>query len=120
MVYKYDDELNYKPGEEIMIGEDQEVPAGFMEVLPPIGSYLAKYNNHTREWTESATQEYIDSLKTIPVLSDTDLLKQQNVILTKQLTQLSKDSTEAQMREAQMAKQLAQLMTERKKGGEAQ
>ncbi|MBU8575980.1 hypothetical protein [Bacillus pumilus] len=119
-IYAYDENFKYIRGADSEIPDDAEVPEGFTDVQPQDGLYSAKYNPASKTWSESATQEYIDSLQTEQPPYDIDLLKQQNAVLTKQLSQLSKDAAAAKLREAQMAKQLAQLMTEIQelKGGE--
>ncbi|NOL32124.1 hypothetical protein [Bacillus altitudinis] len=114
-IFYYDEEYLYVC--EDVISDDDEIPKNATDVQP--GFYLSKYDPQKKEWYESATQEYIDSLKPKPLPpSDIELLKQQNAVLTKQLTEISKEATAAKLREAQMAKQLAQLMTEKLKGGE--
>lgn len=119
-IYAYDENFKYIPGGDKEIPDDDEIPQGFTDVQPQEGLYIAKYNPTSKTWSESATQEYIDSLQTEQPPYDIDLLKQQNAVLTKQLTELSKEAAAAKLREAQMAKQLAQLMTEIQelKGGE--
>ncbi|WP_242730333.1 hypothetical protein [Bacillus altitudinis] len=119
-IYAYDEDFKYIPGGGKEIPDDAEIPDGFTDVQPQEGLYIAKYNPSSKTWSESATQEYIDSLQTEQPPYDIELLKQQNAVLTKQLTELSKEAAAAKLREAQMAKQLAQLMTEIQelKGGE--
>ncbi|MFP5182703.1 hypothetical protein PQS33_16840 [Bacillus altitudinis] len=119
-IYAYDEDFKYIPGGDKEIPDDAEIPDGFTDVQPQEGLYIAKYNPSSKTWSESATQEYIDSLQTEQPPYDIELLKQQNAVLTKQLTELSKEAAAAKLREAQMAKQLAQLMTEiqESKGGE--
>ncbi|WP_458419804.1 hypothetical protein [Bacillus pumilus] len=119
-IYAYDENFKYIPSGDKEIPDDAEIPAGFTDVQPQEGLYKAEYNPASKTWSESATQEYIDSLQTEQPPYDIDLLKQQNAVLTKQLSQLSKEAAAAKLREAQMAKQLVQLMTEIQelKGGE--
>ncbi|PIK28341.1 hypothetical protein [Bacillus pumilus] len=119
-IYAYDENFKYIPDGDSEIPDDAEIPEGFTDQQPQEGLYKAKYNPKSKTWSESATQEYIDSLQTEQPPYDIDLLKQQNAVLTKQLSQLSKEAAAAKLREAQMAKQLAQLMTEIQelKGGE--
>ncbi|MBI1628902.1 hypothetical protein [Bacillus safensis] len=111
-IYAYDENFKYIRGGDKEIPDDVEIPEGFTDVQPQDGLYKAEYNPASKTWSESATQEYIDSLQTEQPPYDIDLLKQQNAVLTKQLSQLLKDAAAAKLREAQMAKQLAQLMTE--------
>ncbi|MCY7493267.1 hypothetical protein [Bacillus safensis] len=119
-IYAYDENFKYIRGGDKEIPDDVEIPEGFTDVQPQDGLYIAEYNPASKTWSESATQEYIDSLQTEQPPYDIDLLKQQNAVLTKLLTELSKEAAAAKLREAQMAKQLAQLMTEiqKMKGGE--
>ncbi|WP_144491124.1 hypothetical protein [Bacillus sp. WP8] len=119
-IYAYDEDFKYIRGGDKEIPDDAEIPEGFTDIQPQDGLYLAEYDPASKTWSESATQEYIDGLQTEQPPYDIDLLKQQNAVLTKQLSQLSKDAAAAKLREAQMAKQLAQLMTEIQelKGGE--
>ncbi|QTV13685.1 MULTISPECIES: hypothetical protein [Bacillus] len=119
-IYAYDENFKYIPGGDKEIPDDAEIPEGFTDVQPQEGLYIAEYNPTSKTWSESATQEYIDSLQIEQPPDDIDLLKQQNAVLTKQLTELTKEAAAAKLREAQMAKQLAQLMTEIQelKGGE--
>ncbi|MBU8727717.1 hypothetical protein [Bacillus pumilus] len=119
-IYAYDENFKYIPGGDKEIPDEADIPEGFTDVQPQDGLYIAEYNPVSKTWSESATQEYIDSLQTEQPPYDIDLLKQQNAVLTKQLSQLSKEAAAAKLREAQMAKQLAQLMTEiqEMKGGE--
>ncbi|AMM98418.1 hypothetical protein ABEQ78_17565 [Bacillus altitudinis] len=119
-IYAYDENFKYIPGGDKEIPDDAEIPEGFTDVQPQEGLYIAEYNPTSKTWSESATQEYIDSLQIEQPPDDIDLLKQQNAVLTKQLTELTKEAAAAKLCEAQMAKQLAQLMTEiqEMKGGE--
>ncbi|NWF40753.1 hypothetical protein [Bacillus sp. 8A6] len=119
-IYAYDEDFKYIRGGDKEIPDDAEIPDGFTDVQPQEGLYIAEYNPTSKTWSESATQEYIDGLQIEQPPYDIDLLKQQNAVLTKQLTELSKEAAAAKLREAQMAKQLAQLMTEiqKMKGGE--
>lgn len=120
-IYAYDEDFKYIRGGDKEIPDDAEIPAGFTDVQPQEGLYIAEYNPKSKTWSESATQEYIDSLQVEQPPDDIDLLKQQNAVLTKQVAQLSKDAAEAKIREAKMAKQFAQLMMELEslKGGDS-
>ncbi|MCM3036539.1 hypothetical protein M3579_11270 [Bacillus pumilus] len=111
-IYAYNEKFKYIPGGDKEIPDEAEIPEGFTDVQPQDGLYSAEYNPTSKTWSESASQEYIDSLQIEQPPYDIDLLKQQNAVLTKQLSQLSKEAAAAKLREAQMAKQLAQLMTE--------
>ncbi|MCY7694565.1 hypothetical protein MH109_09375 [Bacillus altitudinis] len=120
-IYAYDEKFKYIQGGDLEIPDDAEIPEGFTDVQPQEGLYIAKYNPPSKTWSESASQEYIDSLQTEQPPYDIELLKQQNAVLTKQVAQLSKDAAEAKIREAKMAKQFAQLMMELEslKGGDS-
>ncbi|MEH7735492.1 hypothetical protein [Bacillus pumilus] len=111
-IYAYDENFKYIRGGDKEIPDEAEIPEGFTDIQPQDGLYLAEYDPPSKTWSESATQEYIDGLQIEQPPYDIDLLKQQNAVLTKQLSQLSKEAAAAKLREAQMAKQLAQLMTE--------
>lgn len=111
-IYAFDENFKYIRGGDKEIPDDATIPEGFTDVQPQDGLYSAEYDPTSKTWSESATQEYIDSLQIEQPPYDIDLLKQQNAVLTKQLTELSKEAAAAKLREAQMAKQLAQLMTE--------
>ncbi|KUR60958.1 hypothetical protein [Bacillus sp. AM 13(2015)] len=93
-IYKYNDQLIYVPGEEKLINEHEKIPEGFTDVPPPVESYIAKFNPKEKKWEETATQEYIDSLKTKPLPNDLEILKEQNAFLTKQMTQILHDIKE--------------------------
>ncbi|MER3127521.1 hypothetical protein ABQG68_19565, partial [Bacillus pumilus] len=53
--------------------------------------YLPEYDENKKEWFESASKEYIESLKPKPLPpSDIELLKQQNADLLQQLAESEK------------------------------
>ncbi|WP_366203960.1 hypothetical protein [Bacillus safensis] len=87
-IYKYDDQFIYMPGEELNVNENDVIPENYTEIPPPLESYIAKYDPRSRKWKETASQNYIDSLKTKPAPNDLELLKKQNALLSKQLTKL--------------------------------
>lgn len=120
-IYAFDKDFKYIQGGDKEISDDADIPEGYTDVQPQEGLYLAEYDPTSKTWSESATQEYIDNLQTEQPPYDIDLLKQQNAVLTKQVAQLSKDATEAKIREAKMAKQFAQLLMELEslKGGDS-
>ncbi|MEV9652422.1 hypothetical protein [Bacillus aerius] len=107
-VFYYDENFLYLYEDVI---EDTELPQNATDIQP-IGFISPKFVPQNKEWVESATEEYINSLRPIAVPNDLALLKLQNAALTKQLTQTFKDMSLAKIREAQMAKQLAQLTTD--------
>ncbi|MCM3149662.1 hypothetical protein [Bacillus pumilus] len=78
-VFERDDKGNYV------------IPDQCTTIAPPNhpSFYKAAFDVEKQHWYESATQEYIDSLKPSPLPpSDIELLKKQNALLSKQLTQL--------------------------------
>ncbi|OBW49435.1 hypothetical protein A9985_15545 [Bacillus safensis] len=79
VVFERDDEGNYI------------IPDQCTAIAPPNkpSFYKAAFDVEKQQWYESATQEYIDSLKPAPRQpNDIELLKKQNALLSKQLTQL--------------------------------
>ncbi|MGN7328727.1 hypothetical protein [Bacillus pumilus] len=90
-IYKYNDQFIYMPGEEKLMNEHEKMPEGFTDVPPPIESYIAKFDPVKHKWEETATQEYINSLKTKPKPNDLEILKEQNAFLTKQMAQILRD-----------------------------
>ncbi|MGE1236610.1 hypothetical protein FBF75_05215 [Bacillus sp. S2(2019)] len=78
-VFERDDDGNYI------------IPEQCTTIAPPNNPsfYKAAFDVKKQQWYESATQEYKDSLKPAPLPpSDIELLKKQNALLSKQLTQL--------------------------------
>jgi hypothetical protein len=90
VVYKYDSnfmyvepvllEPSFVEGEEVY-----EISDNCTDVQPLDGLYLAKFDTRRQMWVESASQEYIDSLNKKPAPNDTELLKEQNALLTSEL-----------------------------------
>ncbi|MEI4789833.1 hypothetical protein WAX46_05765 [Bacillus sp. FJAT-53060] len=78
-VYKYDDELVWQPGEEILIDVEngEEIPESYTSVQPQNGLYIAKFDAEKEEWYEAASQEYIDDLQPKPQPTETEVMKQQ-------------------------------------------
>lgn len=92
-VYKYDENFIWQPGEEILFDEEflHQIPDGYTDIQPPNGLYLAEYDPVSRTWSESATQEYIDSLQPDPPPQDAvTMLKKQVALLTLQVSQMQK------------------------------
>ncbi|MCY9273592.1 hypothetical protein MOF24_18065 [Bacillus inaquosorum] len=87
-VYMYDE--NYMFVQPVIIEDIDEtgnyaIPNNCTTIQPQ-SFYKAKFNPETQQWFESATQEYIDSLKPPPpVPTDLDKVKQQLGDLTFQL-----------------------------------
>lgn len=109
-IYAYDENFKYIPGEDKEILDDAEIPEGFTDVQPQEGLYIAKYNHTSKTWSESATQEYIDSLQPAPSPpSDIELLKQQNADLLQQLAESEKRAEE----QSKTTAELVMLLTEK-------
>ncbi|WP_406588962.1 hypothetical protein [Bacillus atrophaeus] len=77
-VYKYDE--NYIFIEPVIVEEDGNgeycIPENCTDV-EPISFYKAKFDISKQEWFESATQEYIDSLKNSIEPTDMEVLQKQ-------------------------------------------
>lgn len=92
-VYKYDENFIWQPGEEILFDEVflHRILDGYTDIQPPNGLYKAKFDPKTKTWSESASQEYIDSFQPDPLPpDDVTLLKKQVALLTFQISQLQK------------------------------
>lgn len=88
-IYYYDENFMYT-GEDV-ISEYDEMPKNATDVGLPKGLYLPKYNEEKREWSETATQDYIESMQPKPPLpNDITTLKKQAALLTLQVTQLQR------------------------------
>lgn len=107
-IFYYDENYLYLYEDVI---EDTELPPNATDIQPE-GLCSPKFNPKKNEWVESATDEYINSLKPIRIPDDISLLKLQNSALTKQLAQILREMSLAKVRESQMAKQMAQLSTD--------
>lgn len=106
-IYHYDEKFKYQ-GEDVI--DDDELPKNATDVRPQDGLYLPEYDTKKREWFESATQEYIDSLKLKPIPpSDMELLKKQNADLLQQLAESEKRATE----QSKTTAELVMLLTEK-------
>ncbi|PCK15086.1 hypothetical protein CEY02_21010 [Bacillus pumilus] len=88
-IYYYDENFKYQ-GEDV-ISDYDELPKNATSVRPQEGLYLPMYNEKKEVWSESDTQEYIDSLQPKPPLpKDITTLKKQAALLTLQVTQLQR------------------------------
>ncbi|MCY7617485.1 hypothetical protein MH116_06300 [Bacillus pumilus] len=88
-IYYYDENFKYQ-GEDV-ISDYEEIPKNATDVRPKKGLYLPEYDESKKEWFESATQEYIDSLQPQPPLpNDITTLKKQAALLTLQVTQMQR------------------------------
>lgn len=67
-VYKYNHEFIWQAGEEIEIDIEgnEEIPVGYTDIQPPNELYKAKFDPETKKWSESASQEYIESFQPQP------------------------------------------------------
>lgn len=74
-IFLYDENFMYT-GEDV-ISEYDEMPKNSTDVGLPKGLYLPKYNEEKREWSETATQEYIDSLQPKPQPSALEIMEEQ-------------------------------------------
>ncbi len=111
-VYKFNDDFIWQPGEEILFDEEflHQIPDGYTDIQPPNGLYKAKFDPKTKTWSESATQEYIDSFQPVPgPPSDIELLKQQNADLLQQLAESEKRAEE----QSKTTAELVMLLTEK-------
>lgn len=87
-IYYYDENFKYQ-GEDV-ISDYDELPKNATDVRPE-GLYLAVYDEKKKEWFESATQEYIDSLQPDPPPQDAvTMLKKQVALLTLQVSQMQR------------------------------
>ncbi|MEH7649562.1 hypothetical protein [Bacillus safensis] len=87
-IYYYDEKFKYQ-GEDVI--DNDQLPENATDVRPQDGLYLPEYDENKKEWFESATQEYIDSLKPKPQpAADVTMLKKQVALLTLQLSQLQR------------------------------
>ncbi len=107
-IYYYDEKFNYQ-GEDV-ISDYDEMPKKATDVRPKENLYVPEYDEETREWFESASKEYIDSLK--PAFfppSDIELLKKQNANLLQQLAESEKRAEE----QSKTTAELVMLLTEK-------
>ncbi|WP_345911018.1 hypothetical protein [Bacillus altitudinis] len=87
-IYHYDEKFKYQ-GEDVI--DDDELPKNATDVRPKEGLYLPEYDENKKEWFESASKEYIESLKLKPEPADAvTMLKKQVALLTLQLSQLQR------------------------------
>lgn len=106
-IFLYDENFKYQ-GEDVI--DYDELPKNATDVRPKDGLYLPEYDAIKREWFESATKEYIDSLRPDPVPpSDIELLKQQNADLLQQLAESEKRAEE----QSKTTAELVMLLTEK-------
>ncbi|MGM0967062.1 MAG: hypothetical protein ACQEWR_00675 [Bacillota bacterium] len=107
-IYYYDENFMYI-GEDV-ISDYDEPPKNTTSIRPQDGLCLPMYNEKKEEWSESATQEYIDSLQPDPgPPSDIELLKQQNADLLQQLAESEKRAEE----QSKTTAELVMLLTEK-------
>ncbi|QAT52901.1 hypothetical protein [Bacillus licheniformis] len=77
-LYKYDEDYLYVRGADLEVEDDTEIPESYTDVKPSDGLYLAKFDPTKKKWSESATQECIDSLQPpSPEPSEVEILQKQ-------------------------------------------
>ncbi|MGE1096803.1 hypothetical protein ACQJZ4_07440 [Bacillus altitudinis] len=83
LVYKYDDNFVWQAGGEILVDVEngEEIPEGFTTVKPQDGLFIATFDPEKEEWSEGASQEYIDSLFPDAEPSEIEVLRQQHAEL---------------------------------------
>ncbi|PRS42943.1 hypothetical protein C6Y01_09955 [Bacillus sp. NMCC46] len=74
-IYYFDENFKYQ-GEDV-ISDYEEIPKNATDVRPKKGLYLPEYDADKREWFESASKEYIESLQPTPQPSKIDLMEKQ-------------------------------------------
>lgn len=85
-IYYYDKKFKYQ-GEDVI--DNDELPENATNVRPKEGLYLPEYDENKKEWFESASKEYIESLQpNAPLPNDITTLKKQVALLTLQVTQM--------------------------------
>ncbi|MER3120790.1 hypothetical protein ABQG71_06260 [Bacillus altitudinis] len=77
-IFYYDE--NYLYLGEDAIEDFEDIPENATDI-PPKGFYLPKFNPEKDEWSESATQEYIDDLQPVIQPSEIEVLRQQHAEL---------------------------------------
>lgn len=108
----YDENFKYAGEDdiEINIEEGEELPPNCTTSLIPAGLYDPKYDSEKEVWVESATQEYIDGVKSpAPEPSEISVLKEQNAKLLLNAAIAEQENVARREREAQTAILLAQL-----------
>lgn len=73
-IFYYDENFMYI-GEDV-INDYDELPKNATDVRPE-GLYLPVYDEKKKEWFESATQEYIDSLQPKPQPSKIEIMEKE-------------------------------------------
>ncbi|WP_052169551.1 hypothetical protein [Bacillus siamensis] len=83
-VYKYDE--NYIYESPVVLEDGIPLPDNCTTISPSDGLYIPKFSPKLKKWVESASKEYIDSLKPLePEPSETEKLKKIVSDLTYQL-----------------------------------
>ncbi|MEC3787504.1 hypothetical protein, partial [Bacillus safensis] len=73
-IFYYDENFMYT-GEDV-IGEYEEMPKNATDVRPE-GLYLPEYDEKKRTWSESASEEYIESLQPKPQPSEMEIMQKE-------------------------------------------
>lgn len=116
-IFKIGNDDFYIPTACEIIGDNDQVPNGYTDILPMIdngdgtykGYYKAKWNGSS--WEEGATQEEIDQITYQPPreLTDIEILQQQNAQLLLASAQQAQMFNDLQTQNAAIMLQLAQL-----------
>lgn len=93
-IFKYDKETFLLIDNDVLKPDDQgnyDIPDGWTDISFDPGLYLPKFYPKEKVWKETATQEYIESLRPSETeTNELDLLKKQNAVLSYQIAQLQK------------------------------
>nr|MDH3153239.1 hypothetical protein [Bacillus licheniformis] len=93
-IFKYDKETFLLIDNDIIQPDDQGnyIPDGWTDIPFDPGLYLPKFYPDEKVWKETATKEYIESLRPPePEASEIESLKKQNALLSYQLARLQKE-----------------------------
>lgn len=113
-IYAFDSDGLYAHLNDQIIDDEAKIPSGYTDRPPMIenddgtfiGLYKPKWDGS--KWAESATQDYIDSLKPTPRPTDVEILQQQNAQLLLQSAQQAQTIGDLQTQNAAIVLQLAQ------------
>ncbi|WP_346235743.1 hypothetical protein MKY04_09380 [Lysinibacillus telephonicus] len=113
---KIDENKFLVQGEDIWIGDDEEVPAGYTDIDLPrdsegnqLGFYRAKLNGS--EWEEGLTQEEIDAIVNAPTEpTELEKLQQENEQLKASVIELTTYTAAQEERYNQAILELSQLI----------
>ncbi|MGG0091283.1 hypothetical protein [Bacillus altitudinis] len=74
-IFYYDENFMYM-GEDV-ISDYDELPKNATDVRPKEGLYLPEFDEDKKEWFESASQEYIESLQPKPQPSEMEIMQKE-------------------------------------------